>query len=264
MRPWSRGFKGAPGNFDSPGGLCHNPRERFPKEVKMHTTRKTILAGISLLFVGAAGAVAVLKVEPDYEDAHRLLARLYWHNLGETQQDKIAKDSLRKAIVHLEALTRINPSDTESWVGLARLYKLSNQHDKAEEALTKALAAEPNSRTALADLAQIYFDRGDYDQAVGLLKKIPDSDKDPQLLGMLAFGYTRARDYDNAIATYEKALALDSENQEIRRAYAEALMSGNKLDAARKQIEEILKADPDDGPTHLRLAQLDRQEGLYA
>src|SRR5713226_2924567 len=118
-------------------------------------------------------AEAVLKVEPDYEDAHRLLARLYWHNLGETQQDKIAKDSLRKAIVHLEALTRINPSDTESWVGLARLYKLNNQHDKAEEALTKALAAEPNSRTALADLAQLYFDRGDYDQAVGLLKKIP-------------------------------------------------------------------------------------------
>jgi len=327
----------------------------FPKEGRMQTTRKTILAGISLLFVGAAGVVAaqkaaepapvnttqqestsasdptrayyhfmlarrfrelaglwnrsdladravseykqaleadpdslflrvelaelywrvrrvgdavreaeaVLKVEPDYEDAHRLLARLYWHNLGETQQDKIAKDSLRKAIVHLEALTRINPADTESWVGLARLYKLSNQHDKAEQALTKALAAEPNSRTALADLAQLYSDRGDYDQAVGLLKKIPDSDKDPQLLGMLAFGYTRARDYDNAIATYEKALALDSENQEIRRAYAEALMSGNKLDAARKQIEEILKADPDDGPTHLRLAQLDRQEGLY-
>src|SRR2546425_12220717 len=61
MRPWSRGFKGAPGNFDSPGGLCHNRRERFPKEVKMQTTRKTILAGISLLFVGAVGVVAAQK-----------------------------------------------------------------------------------------------------------------------------------------------------------------------------------------------------------
>src|SRR2546422_6348476 len=61
MRPWSRGFKGAPGNFDSPGGLCHNRRERFPKEGRMQTTRKTILAGISLLFVGAAGVVAAQK-----------------------------------------------------------------------------------------------------------------------------------------------------------------------------------------------------------
>src|SRR5712692_9353026 len=104
-------------------------------------------------------AEAVLKVDPDYEDAHRLLARLYWHNLGEANQpDQVARESLRKAIEHLEAVTRLKPSDTESWEGLGRLYKLDNQAAKAEGAFRKALGVEPNSKSALADLAQLYFD----------------------------------------------------------------------------------------------------------
>ncbi len=225
------------------------------------------LAGVYWLARRVGDAVreaeAVLKVNPDYEDAHRLLARIYWHNLGDARPDKLPTESLRKAIEHLEVLTRLNPSDTESWVSLARLYKLSNQGPKAEEALRKALSAEPNSKTALTDLAQIYLDQGDYDQAIDLLKKIPESDLEPQLLGMLAFSYTRARDFENATAMYEKALAMDPENQEIRRAYAEALMSRGKAAAARDQFEKILKADPEDGSTYLRMAELDRQEGRF-
>ncbi len=208
-------------------------------------------------------AEGVLKVDPDYEDAHRLLARIYSHNLGDTQPDKLAKESLRKAIEHLEAVTRIKPSDTESWVGLGRLYKMSNQGAKAEEAYKKALTTDPNSRSALADLAQLYFDQGDYDQAIDLLKRIPEGDMDASVLGMLGFAYGRARDFDNAVAAYEKALVLDQENQELRRAYAETLMSGGKLVAARNQLEIILKSDPEDGATHLRLAQLDREEGRF-
>jgi len=209
-------------------------------------------------------AEGVLKADPDYEDAHRLLARLYWQNLGDAQQpNKNAKESLRKAIEHLEALTRIKPSDTESWVGLGRLYKLDNQGAKAEEALKKALAGEPSSKTALGDLAQLYFDQGDYEQAVALLKRIPETDMDPPMLGMLAFAYGRARDYSDSIATYDKALALDPENQELRRAYAETLMGAGKLDAARRQLAAILKADAEDGAAHLRLAQLDREEGKF-
>ncbi len=208
-------------------------------------------------------AEAVLKVNPDYEDAHRLLARVYWNNLGEAQPDKPAKDSLRKAIEHLEAITRVNSSDAESWVVLGRLYRLNNQSAKAEEAFKKVLNSDPNSKNALVNLVQLYLDQGEIDQAVELLKKIPEGEKDSQLLGMLAFAYTQAHDFSNAITTYEKVLAEDPDNQEVRRAYAEALMGGGKTEAARSELAKILKADPEDGPTYLRLAQLDRQEGRF-
>jgi len=52
----------------------------------------------------------VLKTDPDYPDAHRLLARIYWHMLGENQSEKVNKDALSKAIEHMEALTRLQPS----------------------------------------------------------------------------------------------------------------------------------------------------------
>lgn len=208
-------------------------------------------------------AEAVLKVNPDYEDAHRLLARIYWNNLGEAQGEKVARESLPKAIEHLEALTHINPSDAESWVVLGRLYKLNNQGAKAEEAFKKVLTSDPNSRNALSNLVQLYLDRGEYDQAIEAIKRIPEGETDAALLGMLGFAYSQARDFASAVATYEKALAQDPDNQEIRRAYAEALMGSGKTAAARKELEKIIKADPEDGPTYLRLAQLDRQEGRF-
>jgi tetratricopeptide (TPR) repeat protein len=208
-------------------------------------------------------AEAVLKINPDQEDAHRLLANIYWRNLGEAQPDKVAKESLRKAIEHFEALSRINPTDNDNYLVLGRLYRLNNQRDKAEEAFRRVLNADPDSRSALASLAQLYFDHGEYEEAIEHLKKIPESDMDSGLIGMLAYAYSQARDYDNAVTTYEKALAQDSDNQELRRAYADALANAGKNVAARTELQKILKQEPDDGPTYLRLGQLDRQEGRF-
>src|SRR5690349_24240542 len=47
-------------------------------------------------------AEAVLKINPNQEDAHRLLGHIYLRNLGDAQPDKVAKESLHKAIDHFE------------------------------------------------------------------------------------------------------------------------------------------------------------------
>jgi tetratricopeptide (TPR) repeat protein len=208
-------------------------------------------------------AEAVLKINPDQEDAHRLLANIYWRNLGDPQPDKVAKESLRKAIENFEALTRIDPSDKDNYLVLGRLYRLDNQRDKAEEAFKQVLKADPDSRSALANLAQLYFDHGDYEEAIEHLKKIPDQDMNTNLVAMLAYAYSQAGDYDNAVASYEKALAQDSDNLDVRRSYADALANDGKTAAARVELQKILKQEPNDGPTYLRLGQLDRQEGHF-
>jgi tetratricopeptide (TPR) repeat protein len=205
----------------------------------------------------------VLKSDPNYPDAHRLLAHVYWHMLSESQTEKNNKENLGKAIEHMEALTRLEPSDTDSWQVLGRLYKMNNQDQKAEEAFKKVLNVDPDSKSGLSSLAQLYFEQGDYAGAVELLKKIPEDDLDPSLLGMLGYGYSQMHDFESAVATHQKALAKDPENQELRRAYADALMDMGNTPAARAEFEKILKADPDDGSTYLRLAQLDRQEGRF-
>jgi tetratricopeptide (TPR) repeat protein len=208
-------------------------------------------------------AEAVLEINPDQEDAHRLLAHIYWRNLGEARGDVAAQESLKKAIEHFEALARLDPAETDTFLVLGRLYRLSNQPEKAEEAFKKVLNGEPDSKNAAAQLAQLYFDQGDYEQAIELLNKIDEEDMDAPLLGMLALAYTQTSQFDKAVSVYEKALTRDPDNQEVRRSYAEALMGGGRLAAARTELEKILKADPDDGPAHLRLAQLDQQEGRF-
>jgi tetratricopeptide (TPR) repeat protein len=208
-------------------------------------------------------AEAVLKVNPDQEDAHRLLANLYLRNLGEAQPEKVAKESLHKAIEHFEALVRLDPTDTDSYVTLGRLYRLNNEPSKAEEIFRKALNADPNSKSALVYLAQLYSDQGAYDQAVELLKKIPENEMDAQTLSLLGLAYLQAGDFDNAAATYQKALAQEPENLDVRRAYAEALLRRGKTVEARSELQRILKSDPEDGNSHLRLGQLDRQEGNF-
>jgi tetratricopeptide (TPR) repeat protein len=208
-------------------------------------------------------AEAVLKINPDQADAHRLLANIYWRNLGESQPDKVAKESLGKAIEHFEALGRLNPKDIENLLLLGRLYGLNNERDKAEETFKTILNADPDSKNALVSLAQLYFDHGEYDQAVDLLKRIPEPELDARMMAMLAYAYAQARDYENAIAVYEKALTQSPDNQDVRRAYADALAGAGKYSAARAELQRVIKLEPEDGLAYLRLGQLDRQEGKF-
>lgn len=208
-------------------------------------------------------AESVLNVNPDNPDAHRLLGHIYLRTLGQAQPDKVARDSLSKAIGHFEALARVKPDDTESYVVLGRLYKLNNQGDKAEEAFKKVLGEDPSSHDALANLAQLYSDQGNYDQVVELLSRVPENEMGSQMLGMLAFAYGQNHQIDKSVETFEKALAEDPDNGDLRRSYAEVLMGSGRTDAARGQLQKILQADPQDGSTELRLGELDREVGQF-
>jgi len=237
--------------------------EADPDSLFLRIELAELYARVSRVADAVREAEDVLKIDPDYPDAHRVLARIYWHALGENLSEQATKESLGKAIEHLEALVRVDSGDLDSALELGKLYKATNQPAKAEELFKKLLNDDPTSRSALANLAQLYFDRGDYDQAVDLLQKIPESTMDPSLLGMLGYGYLQTHDFDKAIAAYEKGLALDPVNLDLRRVYAEGLVTSGKTAAARAELEKILRLEPQDGATYLRLAQVDRQEGRF-
>ena len=49
----------------------------------------------------------------------------------------------------------------------------------------------------------------------------------------------------------------------LRRYYADALLSAGKNAAARVELQKILKSEPDDGLSYKRLAMIDREEGRF-
>jgi tetratricopeptide (TPR) repeat protein len=237
--------------------------EADPDSLFLRVELADLYSRISRVGDAVREAEAVLKVNPNQEDAHRLLADIYFRNLGEAQPEGKAKESLQKAILHLEAVTRLDPNDSASKILLGRLYKLNNQTAKAEETFKSVLTTDPGSRGALANLAEVYTDQGDYKEAIALLTKVPENEMDVRWLGLLGFAYTQNRDFDHAVATYEKALAQDPDNQDVLHAYAESLLAAGKSAQARGVYEKILKAEPDDGITYLRLGHLDREEGKF-
>ena len=124
----------------------------------------------------------MLKQDPDYPDAHRVLSRIYYHMLETAQGDQaVPKENLAKAIEHLEALVRVTPSDTESLLLLGHLYRIDNQPAKAEEVFRKVLQTDPDSKVGLANLAELYIQQSEFDQAIEALSKIPEGDMDSQL-----------------------------------------------------------------------------------
>jgi tetratricopeptide (TPR) repeat protein len=206
---------------------------------------------------------AVLKDNPDDLQAHRLLARIYFSSMGDSNSGSPTPAMLQKAITEFEAVHRLDPDDADSALMLGRLYKADNQPKKAEALFEKILSDNPESRNVLVNLTQLYFDQGNYGKIISLLEDVPDSRMDPALLYLLGSSYAQTRNLSKAEEVFKKALDAEPDSEDIRRAYAEALMAQGKMEEARAQLQEMVKSDPQSPTSYVRLAQLDRQMGNF-
>ncbi len=211
----------------------------------------------------------LVEKDPDNLAAHRLLGRVYFQTLGETdagpsEAGATPKDTLALAIQEYEQIVRLAPDDTDSLLDLARLYRLANDLPKAEATLKQLLEEEPSSEVGLAALASVYSDKGEYQKAVELLTSATAESATPRLLASLAFAYEQAGNHDNAIDAYRRAVQLDSKNFELRRRLAEVLLEAERLDEAMTEYQELAKSDPDDGEVAMRIAQIYRHQKKFA
>ncbi len=206
---------------------------------------------------------AVLKGNPDDVEAHRLLARVYLSSLGNSDSGGASQEMLEKTINEFETVHRLDPADSQSALMLGRLYKANNQPDKAEALFEKVLSENPDSRDVLLNLAQLYYDQGDYDKVIAQVGNIPDSRMDPALLYLLGSSYQRKRDFSKAEEVFNDALKREPDSEDIRRAYAESLIAQGKMQEAREQLQAIVQSDPQSPMSYVRLAQLDMQMGNF-
>ncbi|MFQ5724478.1 MAG: tetratricopeptide repeat protein, partial [Terriglobia bacterium] len=205
----------------------------------------------------------VLEKDPDNLAAHRLLGHVYYQTLGELRPDRAGMRTLGLAIEEYEQVTRLAPRDTEAWLTLARLRRMNNDIEGAEAALKKLLEMEPQSEQALAGLALLYSDQGDYEEAIALLEEAAQGSSSSKLLASLAYAYEQAEDYENAIQTYHRALRRDQDNLEIRRRLAETLLEAERLDEALAEYRALAEAQPDDAQLYMRISQIYRHQHRY-
>jgi len=204
-------------------------------------------------------AQEILKRHPDDVPTRRLLARIYLRSLGDLSAGVGQSEVAGKAIEQYKEIYRLDPSDTESALWLTRLYRLRNEHDKAEAVLRGILKDDPENEPAVEQLTQLLLDQGKSADAVALLEGMTTRAPSAALLDLLGDAYTQTKDLPKAEQAYRKAVELDPSELSHQRGLAQTLMSEEKFSDALAVYQKLADLMPDDADIYLRIAQIYRE-----
>jgi Flp pilus assembly protein TadD len=204
-------------------------------------------------------AQSLLKRNPDDAQTRRLLGHIYLRSLGNATETGGQSETVARAVEQFKEVVRLDPSDTESALWLARLYRLQNQHDKAEEVLRGILKSDSENEAGVEQLTQLLLDEGKSAEAISLLEGLASKSSSPTLLDLLGDAYTQTKDLPKAEAAYRKAVELDPSETSHQRGLGQTLLAEEKYPEALTVYQKLCDLMPDDADVYLRLAQVYRE-----
>ena len=202
----------------------------------------------------------ILKRDPDNLPVRRLLARIYVRTLGEMSAKATQKETLGRAVEQYREIWRLDPTDTDAALWLARLYRLQNEHEKAGEVLRRILEREPENEAAIEQFSQLLLDSGKGTEAIAWLERIVKRSPSAGMPDMLGDAYTQAHELAQAEEAYRQAAALEPNVPSHLRGLGQALLSQEKYPEALEQYQKLTEIEPDDADNYLRMAQIYRHE----
>src|SRR5450631_1136914 len=204
-------------------------------------------------------AQALLKRDPSDLQSRRLLGRIYLRSLGDFSAGNGQSEVVERAIEQYAEIYRLDPTDSESALWLARLYRLRNDHDKAEEVLRGMLKEDPDDEPAIEQLTQLLLDEGKSPEAVGLLEGMTSHTPSPVLLDLLGDAYTQTRELAKAEQAYRRAADLDPSELNHLRGLGQTLMAEEKYADALPVYQKLIDLMPDDADNYLAISQVYRE-----
>jgi tetratricopeptide (TPR) repeat protein len=204
-------------------------------------------------------ASAILAKDPDNLPARRLLARIYVRTLGDLSNTSGQRDTITRAVEQYREIIRLDPTDSDAELWLARLYRLQNEQEKAEAILRALLAREPANENGVEQLTQLLLDEGKSEEAVNSLQAILQRAPTPRLWELLGDAYNQIHDLPNAEQAYRKASESQPGDMNHHKELAQTLLAEEKFPEALEQYLGLVDMDPDDADNYLRLAEIYRQ-----
>jgi tetratricopeptide (TPR) repeat protein len=205
-----------------------------------------------------AEAKGILQHNPNDVQTRRLLGHIYLRSLGEANGNG-QSEVVTRAVEQFREVVRLDPADTESALWLARLYRLQNKHEQAEEVLRGILKTEPENEAGVEQLTQLLLDEGKSSEAVALLEGVTSRSSSPTLLDLLGDAYTQTKDLAKAEAAYRRATEIDPSELSHQRGLGQTLLAEEKYAEALKVYQRLADLMPDDADVYLRLAQIYRE-----
>lgn len=204
-------------------------------------------------------AQALLKRNPNDAQTRRLLGHIYLRSLGNPGEATAQSETVNRAVEQFKEVVRLDPNDVESALWLARLYRLQNQHEKAEEVLRGILKNDAENEAGLEQLTQLLLDQGKSSEAIALLEGVTAKSSSPTLLDLLGDAYTQTKDLAKAEDAYRRAADLEPSEPSHQRGLGQALLAEEKYQEALKVYQRLADLMPDDPDVYLRLGQIYRE-----
>ncbi|MFC1728958.1 tetratricopeptide repeat protein [candidate division KSB1 bacterium] len=183
--------------------------------------------------------ISIIKDDPDYLDAHRNLAFIYY----ERHNDEPAEYEIKETL-------RIDPADDASYNLLALVYLRNGRIDEAIAAGEKSIVLNPYNDRYYSSLGSIYSAKGDIVSAVKNFQTaiLLNGENTSALTGLGNIHYA-GEQWEQAVHLYNRSTHLDPENPEvyIRLAIAYYNLKNYSLSWLNVIRAESLHAAPPEG-----------------
>ena len=214
------------------------------REAQLKATQLLLLAG--RFDDGKARAGALLAKNP--KDVDALLLRA---NAMAALKDPAG------AIAEIEEAMKASPNDSRTFVSLGAVRMRSGEAKEAEAAFRNAIALDPSSADAHLALANYLWTAGRMEEAEHAIADALTLAPDHLLANrMQADLYARTGRADQAEAPLKKVADI-SKAPAARLQLADYYLGLNRMDDARRLLEELAAAEPAIGEARLRLASID-------
>ena len=220
-----------------------------------------------------------VQIDPNREQAHRLLGRIYLLYLAKT----------REAIESLQTAIKLDPKNPTSHQMLGVAYFRRNQYPEAIQALRRAVELNPKVTPDYPyhpyyDLGMVYLKQGKFDDAIICFERVIDLDPN-QIRAYYSLGntyirqgsvqkgaelirkYQNLKPYMNLVSQLEIALQQSPDNPERWQQLGRVHVQYGRFERAITPLEQSIKLSPNSWETYnilavcyMRLNQLDKMQ----
>lgn len=225
--------------------LYNDYLERHPMEQEIHERLAQLYQANGDLDKAKAEWGKVLDLDSESIRAHLASAQL-----AEVQHDTAT------AVGHYEAVLEQDPSNLPLLLRVGELRYRNDEMAQAYAAFSKAQSIAPNSASANFWLALIAENKGDWAEAIRLLKSVAEKAPEPGVLLRLSFYYSQIGQRKEAIKLLKKLSDDEPENTDFLRYLAVAYEQDQQYSNALIVVGKLIAIDPTNADHYFHKATL--------
>ena len=170
---------------------------------------------------------------------------------------RLAKGELEKSQAIYKAIQNAQPNNEAAAFNLGSIYRLQKKYPQAITEFEKVLGRNPDHVDALIGIARSEVLRGNSNAALDRVKgQLAVTKRQAPVYELLGQLQLAAKTYPDAIASLEKAIALEPDRSSVYYLLGSAYAEQKQFDAAIDQYQTLIKKSPNLVPPHMMTAVL--------